>query len=115
MSLKPVFSTTLFALAERAAGVFPSGPVSAPGHANNLIVCTFVSAVSGTTKTLDIAVQTSPDGATWTTIVSGAQITAIGQQMITAFVGGGLYAQVLATVGGSGVPLMTFQLTAVVI
>lgn len=114
MALKPVLWDVFFPLLERGEGAHASGSVSVPGHANNLIVCTFISAVGGSTKTLDIAVQTSPDASTWTTVASGAQLTAVGQQMITAYIGSALYGQVLATVGGSGTPVMTFQLAVVV-
>lgn len=45
------------------------------GDRNHLRLDIVISAASGTTPTLDVAVQTSPDNATWTTVASFAQQT----------------------------------------
>lgn len=45
------------------------------GDRNSLRLDLVITAASGTTPTLDIAVQSSPDGTTWTTVASFAQQT----------------------------------------
>ena len=115
MSLEAAFHDNPLPLSSRGAGAYGTGPVSNPGQTNNVIAMVFVSAGSGTTHTLDVAIQTSPDNSTWTTVASGAQITATtGSQLITAYVGSTLYAQVLATVGGTGTPTKTFNVGVLV-
>jgi hypothetical protein len=102
-------------LAQQSAGTYSTGPVSSPGNANNVVALIFVSAVSGATHTLDVAIQTSPDNSTWTTVASATQMTAAGQQLVTAYIGSDEYGQIVATVAGTSTPTVTFNLAALVL
>lgn len=73
-----------------------------------LVVTT--SAVSGTTPTLDLTVETSHDGSTWRSHGTLAQITATGTQR-KSFGGLDRYARLAWTVGGT-TPSFTFGVTA---
>jgi len=114
MSLHPVFGDILLPSASRGAGTYGTGEVSNPGQANFVQFFIVVSAVGGSTQTIDAVVQTSPDNTTWTSITASgiSQLTATGQASGFAFVGAALYAQILVTVGGTGTPTATFVLGA---
>lgn len=116
MSLDYAFHDNPLPLLSRGAGAYATGPVANPGQVNNLLAMVYVSAGSGTTHTLDVVIQTSPDRSTWTTVTSGTQITgATGTQLLYAYVGSDLYAQVQATVGGTGTPTKTFNIGVLVL
>jgi len=68
-----------------------------------------VTAASGTTPTLDVAVQTSHDGATWTTVASFARATGVGSER-KRFSGLDRYVRAVATLGGT-TPSFTFSVT----
>jgi hypothetical protein len=61
-----------------------------------------VSAVSGTSPTLDVKWESSPDNTTWTAITGAAatQLTAAGNARCSALVNN-QYVRVSSTVGGS--------------
>jgi len=114
MSLHPVFGDILLTSAVRGAGTYGTGEISNPGQANFVQFYLVVSAVGGSTQTIDAVVQTSPDNSTWTSVTASAitQLTATGQATGFAYVGSALYAQVLVTVGGTGTPTATFVVGA---
>lgn len=114
-SLRPVLGELVLDIAQRGAGAYPTGPISNPGYANTILVLVYVSGVTGTTYTLDAAIQTSPDASTWTTVQSMTQMTGVGQSVLTACIDTAEYGQVLATVGGTGSPTVTFSLAVMVI
>lgn len=109
-SLRPVLGELVLDIAARGAGAYPTGPISNPGYANTILVLVYASGTTGTTATLDVAIQTSPDGTTWTTVQSMVQMTGAGQSVLTACIDTNEYGQVLATVGGTGTPTVTFSL-----
>lgn len=89
-------------LAAAAASV-NSGPIAAPGEIGPLMVCAHVTAVGGTTPTLDVTVEQSANGSTgWATVPGSAlaQITAAGNRI--GFVAPTQpYVRVVATIGGT--------------
>ncbi len=75
------------------------------------MVQAFVSDVSGTSPTLDIAIEGSEDGDSWTEILSLPQITDSGK--IQAAIGAQKYRYYRydATIGGSDTPSFTYLLS----
>lgn len=102
MALRNVLGTVAVPSGTRAAGAYASGPLANPGVANIVVVITQALTFVGA-ATLDVIVQTSPDGATWTSIPTSAitQLSATGSAIKAAVVDDD-YVQVLATVGGVG-------------
>lgn len=79
------------------------------GDRNSMRLDLVVSAASGTSPTLDIAVQTSPDGTTWTTVASFAQQTAAAT-VHKLFAPLDRFVRCNNVVGGTS-PSFTFQIT----
>lgn len=77
---------------------------------NALYAVLDITAVSGTTPTLDVKFQTSVDGSVWVDIASGAfsQKTATGTDKLEIS-GIARYLRVVATIGGT-TPSFTFSL-----
>lgn len=71
-----------------------------------------VSAASGTTKSLVVTLETSEDGATWSTVGSFSTVTTAGQ-VVGIFPGCGRYIRASWTVTGTGTPSFTFSLAGV--
>jgi hypothetical protein len=70
-----------------------------------------ITAVSGTTPTLDVAIQTSADGSTgWTTIASFAQQTATTTGVHKIFGPCDRYIRYSSTIGGT-TPSFTYSIT----
>lgn len=67
-----------------------------------------VTAASGTSPTLDVTVQTSPDASTWTSVGTFTQKTGAGTQTKN-FIGLDRYVQVAWVIGGTGSPSFTFD------
>jgi hypothetical protein len=96
------------------AGVLPAGAnnspaVGVPGSVADVVVMVHVSAVSGTTPTLNVTLEQSADGSTgWTAVTGGAvtQLTAAGSALANAAVTQP-YIRVVATVGGTASPTVT--------
>jgi len=76
-----------------------------------LIVFAEVTAASGTSPTLDLAIQTSHDNTNWAALSSFTQITGTGNS-IKAVTNYGKYIRVSYTIAGT-TPSFTFKLTAV--
>lgn len=68
-----------------------------------------VTAASGTTPTLDVTVQTSPDATNWTSVGTFTQKTTTGSQTKTFF-GLDRYVQVIWTIAGT-TPSFTFDVS----
>lgn len=76
-----------------------------------LIVTLDVTAASGTTPTLDVKLQHSPDGAQWTDLgTSFAQKTAVGAEA-KVFTGVHGYIRTVSTIGGT-TPSFTYSVYA---
>jgi hypothetical protein len=68
-----------------------------------------VTASSGdTSQTLDVKIQTSPDGATWSDVASFTQVTTATGSQHKVFTGLDRFVRAVATVGGTGTPSFTF-------
>lgn len=101
-------------LAATAATV-DSGPISAPADGGPIIVAAHVTAVSGTTPTLDVTLEQSANGSTgWATVAGSAltQMTAAGNRIGFA-VPSQPYVRVKATIGGT-TPTITGAIAVVV-
>jgi hypothetical protein len=117
MALRNMLVDTAIPVATlRAAGTYTSGPIANPGATTNCGMWVHVSAVGGTTQTIDCVFQTSPDGATWTSLASSAitQMTAVGSAQANAYLPGE-YIQVLLTIGGTGTPTATVRVEVLVV
>lgn len=69
-----------------------------------------VTAVAGTSPTLDITVETSFDGAAWRSLGTFAQKTAVGTER-KSFSGCDRFVRANHTIGGTGGPSFTFSIT----
>ncbi len=70
-----------------------------------------VTAVSGTTPTLDVVVEDTLDGVNWNTVGSFAQVTAVGRQVVNFSAPFADRIRVRYTVGGTS-PSFTFAVLA---
>lgn len=113
MGLREVFGDTVLTGTTAAAGA-SSGPIANPGVINDIIVLTHVSAITGTSPTLSVAVEQSDDNSTYTAVTggSGANITAAGSQSINCRVTKP-YVRVTTTIGGT-TPAVTYRVSALV-
>jgi hypothetical protein len=123
MSLKPVFSDLVIPLVTgRVAGTYASGPISQPGEANWLQFYIIVTAVSGSTQTIDAVLQTSDDNTSYSSLTTTASaITQISsptppvQAFGYGYIANHEYGQVLVTIAGTGTPTATLAVYAFVI
>lgn len=92
-----------------ARTVSASGATFEMGGNTNLRLDLDVTAASGTTPTLDATVQTSKDGATWRTLGTFAQKTAISAER-KSFGGCDRFARIIWTIGGT-TPSFTFSVS----
>lgn len=76
---------------------------------NQLRLTLDVTAASGTTPTLDVTVQHSPDGSTWATLGTFAQRTAAGSER-KIFSGVDRYVRANHAIGGTA-PSFTFSVS----
>lgn len=116
MSLRMPLADIVLKQTTAAPGTYATGPLANPGAASYVMVFVQVTAVAGSTHTLDVAIQTSPDNSTWSSLTGGSitQLTAAGGAVCSALVNDE-YVQVLATVGGSVSPTVSFNVAVMVI
>lgn len=114
--MKAVLATAALRGTAAVAGTYSSGPIANPGGAGDVICLTHISAVGGTTQSLNVKAQSSPDGSTWTDIpgAAGAALTAIGSNSFNCAVDDD-YIQIVAVVGGTGSPTVTYRAVALVV
>jgi hypothetical protein len=117
MTLHTPYADIALPIQTQAAGIFASGPLIEAGQANWVVVYVNVSAATGTTHTLDVKIQSSNDGSTWTDVPGGAitQITGTANSAIAAAPPNDDYVQVVATVGGTGSPTVTFGVAVLIL
>lgn len=98
-----------------ATATVNSGAVSAPQEGGPLLFAAHVTAITGTTPTLDVTVEQSANGSSgWAAIAGSAltQITAVGHRV--GFVSPTQpYVRVVATIGGT-TPSVTGRIAVVV-
>ena len=110
MAVRPILGEVAFAPAARTASA-TGGPVAAAGQATAVVLAVHCTAASGTTPTLDVALEESADGASWSAITGSGitQLTAVGNRLATALVSKN-YVRVAATIAGT-TPSFTFGAT----
>lgn len=114
MGLRPVMGDTVLTGTTAAAGA-SSGPIAAPGFINDIVVLVHVTAITGTSPTLSLAIEQSDDNSTYTAITGGssaANITAAGSAVINARATKP-YVRVTSTIGGT-TPAVTYRVSALV-
>lgn len=115
MGLRAGVGDVALTLTQRGAGTYTSGPIAAAGTAADMFFGVHATAVSGT-PTLDVSLEQSADGASWSAITGSAvsQLTAAGNRVGFASVSAN-FVRVTATVGGTATPTVTFRATALLI
>lgn len=116
MGVGTPLTTVAFASSQRTAAAYSSGPLVNAGEAEHVVFYVDVSAASGDTHTLDVILQTSADASSWSSVTRSAitQITATTGYAYGFAAVANQYVQVLATVGGTNVPTVTFSVVAVI-
>jgi hypothetical protein len=116
MSLRTVLGDVVLKSAAQPAGTYSSGPVSNAGAAGSVVVLVHISAVSGSSQSLIVKLQSSPDASTWSDIpgATSTTLTALGSTSFNALVDN-VYVQAVATVGGTGTPIVTFRVAVLVL
>ncbi|MFF0295554.1 hypothetical protein ACFYST_06085 [Kitasatospora sp. NPDC004614] len=109
MSVRPVLGEVALPSAARGSGTVTAGPVAAAGQATVALLAVHCTAASGTTPTLDVSLEESADGSSWSAITGSAvtQITAAGNRLATALVTKN-YVRVTGTVAGT-TPSFTYS------
>lgn len=115
MSLRTVLGDVVLRGTAAVAGTYSSGPIANAGMAGSVDVLVHISAVGGSSQTLNVKLQSSPDASTWTDIAgaSATQLTAVGSTAFNAAVAD-QYVQAVATVGGTGSPTVTYRVAVMV-
>lgn len=108
MSLRPVLGDWVLPTAARGAGTYTSGPLANAGQASDVLMSVHCTASSGT-PTLDVSLEESADGTTWTAIPGSAitQLTAAGNRVAAAAVSKN-FVRATSTVAGT-TPSMTYR------
>ncbi|MFD8882383.1 hypothetical protein ACFV0H_07645 [Streptomyces erythrochromogenes] len=108
MAIRPFMGDVVLASAARTTTA-SSGPVAAAGQVTVAVLLVHCSAASGTTPTLDVALEQSANGTDWSAVTGGAaaQLTAAGNRVATGLVTAN-YVRATATIGGT-TPSFTFS------
>jgi hypothetical protein len=114
MGNRPVYGDVAFTSAARTATA-SSGPIAAAGQATLCIMLVHCTAASGTTPTLDAALEGSADNSSYAAITGGAatQLTAAGNRVACALATTN-YVRVTATIAGT-TPSFTFSASVIFI
>jgi len=114
MGLRNVQGDTVLTGTAASAGA-SSGPIAAPGYIQDIVCLVAVTAITGTSPTLSLAIEHSDDNSTYTAITGGgtaANITATGNAVINARATK-QYVRVTSTIGGT-TPAVTYRVSALV-
>lgn len=114
MGLRNVMGDIVLTGTAAAAGA-SSGPIANAGLISDIVVIVAVTAVTGTTPTLALAIEQSDDNSSYTAITGGgtaANITAAGNAVINARATKP-YVRVTSTIGGT-TPAFTYRVSALV-
>lgn len=100
--------------AARGSGTVTSGALSTPGSAIHLLVMVHCTAASGTAPTLNVSLEQSNDGTTWTAVTGSgaAQLTAAGNARSNAIITDD-YVRVTSTVAGT-TPSFTYSVSVLI-
>lgn len=109
MSLAPVLGDVALPVAARGSGTFTSGPVANAGLSGHVVGFVHCTAATGTSPTLDVSLEESDDGESWSAVTGSAapQLTAEGHRVIGASASKKLI-RVTSTVGGT-TPSVTYS------
>lgn len=101
--------------AARGSGTVTSGPIASSGIASDVLLAVHCSAASGTTPTLNVSLEESNDGSSWSAVTGSgiAQLTAAGNALAYA-TATKPYMRVTSTVGGT-TPSFTFKATVLIL
>lgn len=115
MGLRAVLGDAALPSAARAAGSYTSGPAANAGMAADVLLMVHVTAVSGTTPTLNCSLEQSADGTSWSAVPGSAtaQLSAAGNAVAAAAITAN-YVRVASTVAGTN-PSITYRATLLVI
>lgn len=110
MAARPILGEVALASAARTAST-TSGPVAAAGQATSAVLAVHCTAASGTTPTLDVSLEESADGSSWSAITGSSitQLTAAGNRLATALVTKN-FVRATVTIAGT-TPSFTFGAT----
>lgn len=114
MGLRNVQGDVVLTGTAAAAGA-SSGPIANAGVISDILVMVHVTAVTGTTPTLAVAIEQSDDNSSYTAVTGGAtaaNVTAAGNVSINARVTKA-YVRVTTTIGGT-TPAFTYRVAAMV-
>ena len=109
MSRTKTYCQTLVASGARTATGASYGEQVAADF-DEVCIYTDVTAASGTTPTLQIVLQSSPDGVQWFTHSAGATLNSVSQELIKAE-NIGQYTRIAWVIGGT-TPSFTFSVKA---
>ncbi len=101
-------------LTAQGSGTVTSGPITSAGKAGHVLVMVHVSAITGTTPTLNVSLEQSADGTSYSALAGSgvAQLTAVGNAVAYAYPTAN-YVRVTATVGGT-TPAVSARVAALV-
>lgn len=103
-------NTRKITLSSGAIAATTTSPVIELGDRVALRLDLAVTAAAGSSPTLDVAVQTSPDQVTWTAIASFTQATGVSSTH-KMFSPCDRFVRVVETIGGTGGPTFTRTIT----
>lgn len=106
-------TVTLANAVTKTASEFAGAGIPLHGSTPGVVVYVIVTAVSGTSPTLQVGIQDSPDGVSWATAVTSAVISAPGTYRIVLSAPLGNHIRHVLTIGGT-IPSFTFSIVAVV-
>lgn len=115
MGLRQVLGDVVLTGTAASAGT-NSGPIATAGMAADVVCHIHVTAATGTTPTLAIAIEQSDDNSSYSAVTGGgtaANITAAGNATINARITKP-YVRVTSTIGGT-TPAFTYRVLALVI
>lgn len=115
MGLRPVLGDVALPSAARGSGTVTSGPVANAGMATDVLLMVHCTAASGTSPTLDVSLEESADGASWSAVANSSitQLTTAGNRVAAASVTKN-YVRVTSTVGGT-TPSFTFRAVVMIV
>jgi hypothetical protein len=115
MGLRAVQGDVALPLEARGAGTHVSGPVANAGAAADVAVLVHCTAATGTSPTLNVSLEESADGTTWTAVAGSgtAQLIAAGSAQSNARVSAS-FIRVTSTVGGT-TPSVTYRVAILAI
>ena len=111
LGLKTALGDIALTSAARGAGTFTSDQLSLAGAAADVLVLVHVTAASGTSPTLNVALEQSSDGVTWSAVTGSgiAQLIAAGNAIATASPSA-QFVRVTSTVAGT-TPSFTYSVS----